>query len=242
MGDRQVRAVRRLLTESLDGERRGRDPVAAAGAVVARLGRPQELLELITELADGSGDPEDSARLSYRHVLGFDKLLLAGVGSRHMLRVHLWHAGGGGTGADDIHNHRSTLASHIVRGRLGMELYEARDDGEGVEANRYEESLAEGSADWLLEPAGRARLRLTHTGHYAAGSTYALPPHTLHRAWCETDEPTVTLFLETGGGRRRHTDVFTTAGPHAGAVAKQPLDVPGYLAALNGLAELLKDT
>jgi hypothetical protein len=239
MGGRQAEAVRRLCA-ALDGELPERDRVAAAAAVVTELGSPRRLSELVAELARGEDDPEGCARLSYRHVLGFDKLLLVDAGPRHMLRVHVWHAGGGGTGAEDIHNHRSALASHIVRGRLCMDLYETREDGAGFEAARYEESLADGSADWLLEPASPARLRLTHTGRYAAGSTYALPAHTLHRAWCDTSEPTVTLFLETGAGRRRHTDVFTTAGPHAGAAAKQPLDVPGYLAALNGLAELLR--
>ncbi len=239
MGGRQVLAARRLLENTLDGAPAGRDEVAAAGAVVGELGAPERLLELVAELACGEGDPEGCARLSYRHVLGFDKLLLVDVGSRHMLRAHLWHAGAGGTGREDIHNHRSTLASHIVRGRLCMELYEARGDG-GIEATRYEESLADGSAGWLLTPAGPARLRLSHTGHYAAGSTYALPAHTLHRVWCDTNAPTVTLFLETGAERRRHTDVFTAAGPHAGTVPKQPLDVPGYLAALNALAELLR--
>ncbi|MFG2511087.1 hypothetical protein [Streptomyces sp. NPDC048584] len=239
MGGRQVAAARRLLTRTLDGGLPEREQVSAAGAVVAELGSPERLSELVGELVRGEGDPEGCARLSYRHVLGFDKLLLIDAGPRHMLRVHLWHAGGGGTGREDIHNHRSALASHIVRGRLCMELYETAG-GEGFAAERYEESLADGSADWLLTPAGPARLRLTHTGRYAAGSTYALPAHTLHRAWCDTPMPTVTLFLETGAERRRHTDVFTAAGPHAGAVPKQPLDVPGYLAALNGLAELLR--
>ncbi|MFI1421214.1 hypothetical protein ACH4VX_25215 [Streptomyces sp. NPDC020731] len=239
MGGRRVPAARRLLARTLDGELPERDRVAAAGAVVAELGADDRLSELVTELAHGEGDLEGRARLSYRHVLGFDKLLLVDAGPRHMLRVHLWHAGAGGTGKEDIHNHRCALASHIVRGRLCMELYEAGGAG-GIEATRYEESLADGSANWLLTPAGPARLRLSHTGHYAAGSTYALPAHTLHRAWCDTRTPTVTLFLETGAGRRRHTDVFTAAGPHPGAVPKQPLDVPGYLAALKGLAELLR--
>ncbi|MFI2908084.1 hypothetical protein ACG2OD_07470 [Streptomyces sp. PDY-4] len=244
MGGRRVSAAERLLTGTLDGGPSERDLVAAAGGVVAELGAPGRLRELVDELAGGEGDTERLARLSYRHVLGFDKLLLVEAGGRHMLRVHLWHAGAGGTGREDIHNHRSALASHIVRGRLCMELYEAAGDGDAgagrsFGATRYEESLAEGSADWLLTPAGPARLRLSHTGRYAAGSTYALPAHTLHRAWCDTREPTVTLFLETGAERRRHTDVFTAAGPHAGAVPKQPLDVPGYLAALRGLAELL---
>ncbi|MFD3730665.1 hypothetical protein [Streptomyces sp. NPDC058632] len=261
MGGRQVLAARRLLSASLDGTSPGRDHVAAAYAVVDELGPPDRLLELVAELACGEGDPEAAARLSYRHVLGFDKLLLVDAGPQHMLRAHVWHAGAGGTGREDIHNHRSALASHVVRGRLWTELYEEvpegrdagragtrtgmRDErrGGGLEAARFEESLAEGSADWLLEPAGPARLRLTHLGRYAAGSTYALPAHTLHRAWCDTEGPTVTLFLETGGQRRRHTDVFTPGGPHAGAVPrvpKVPMDVPAYLESLGFLADLLR--
>ncbi|MFF4252392.1 hypothetical protein ACFY1L_14400 [Streptomyces sp. NPDC001663] len=240
MGGRQVLAARRLLSGTLDGDLPEHELVAAARFVVAELGSPDRLLELISELASGAGDPEGCARLSYRHVLGFDKLLLIDGGPRHMLRAHLWHPGAGAVGKEDIHNHRSPLASYVVRGRLAMELYDVEGGGDGIAAARYEESLREGSADWLLEPTGPARLRLTHVGQYAAGSAYALPAHTLHRAWCDTDVPTVTLFLETGSERRPHTDVFTAAGPHPGTVAKVPLSTDDYLAALSGLAELLR--
>lgn len=241
MGGRQVLAARRLLAGALDGELPEHEVAAAARSVVCELGSPERLWELVAELASGEGDPEGCARLSYRHVLGFDKLLLIDGGPRHMLRAHVWHPGAHAIGEEDIHNHRSSLASYVVHGRLSMELYEVGDDaGGGITAARYEESLAERSADWVLKPAGRARLRLTHVGQYAAGSSYALPAHTLHRAWCDTDVPTVTLFLETGAGRRRHTDVFTAAGPHPGAVAKVPLGVPDYLDALRELAERLR--
>ncbi|MFI6012062.1 hypothetical protein ACIBAG_25135 [Streptomyces sp. NPDC051243] len=240
MGGRQVVAARRLLTGTLDGEPPEHELVAAARAVVTELGAPDRLPGLIAELADGQGDPEGCARLSYRHVLGFDKLLLIDGGPRRMLRAHVWHPGAGAIGKEDIHNHRSPLASYVVRGRLAMELYEVDEGAGGITAARYEESLAQRSADWVLEPAGPARLRLTHVGQYAAGSSYALPAHTLHRAWCDTDAPTVTLFLETGAERRRQTDVFTAAGSHPGAVAKVPLAVPEYLDALRELSERLR--
>ncbi|MFE6281616.1 hypothetical protein [Streptomyces sp. NPDC057877] len=241
MGGRHVLAARRLLTATLDAELPEHELAIAARDVVAELGAPGRLLELIAELASGEGDPEGCARLSYRHVLGFDKLLLVDGGPRHMLRAHLWHPGRGAIGKEDIHNHRSPLASCVVRGRLAMELYETDGDGD-IATTRYQESLAEESAHWRLAPAGPARLRLTHVAHFAAGSAYALPAHTLHRAWCDTEAPTVTLFLETGSERRRHTDVFTAAGPHPGAVAKVPLEVPDYLGALSGLADLLRST
>ncbi|MFJ2257027.1 hypothetical protein ACIOKD_01585 [Streptomyces sp. NPDC087844] len=261
MGGRQILVARQLLTETLDGELPEHARLSAARSVVAELGTPERLLELTAELASGEGDPHGCARLSYRHVLGFDKLLLIDDGPRHMLRAHLWHPGRGAIGKEDIHNHRSPLASAVVRGRLAMELYAPRGDARidaridargdarsagtidgGIEADRYQESLADGSADWLLEPTGPARLRLTQVAEYAAGSTYALPAHTLHRAWCDSAEPTVTLFLETGNGRRRHTDVFTAAGPHPGTVPKVPLDVDDYLGELDALAELLRSS
>ncbi|AZQ38309.1 hypothetical protein EJ357_36680 [Streptomyces cyaneochromogenes] len=240
MGGRQVLAARRRLAGALDAELPEHELAAAARSVVTELGSPDRLWELVAELASGEGDPVGCARLSYRHVLGFDKLLLIDGGPRHMLRAHVWHPGTGAIGEEDIHNHRSPLASYVVQGRLAMELYEVRDEADGIAAARYEESLAERSADWVLRPAGPARLRLTHVGQYAAGSSYALPAHTLHRAWCDTDAPTVTLFLETGAERRPHTDVFTAAGPHPGAVAKVPLEVPDYLDALRELAERLR--
>lgn len=154
--------------ERLDGELPEQELVPAARAVIAELGAPERPLELAAELASGEGEPEDRARLSYRHVLGFGKL--------------------------------------------------------------------------LPEPTGPARLRLTQMAEYTAGSTYALPAHTPHRARCDTPEPTVTLFLETGSERPCHTDVFTAAGPHPGAVPKVPLDVADYLAELNSLAELLRSS
>ncbi|MET7358146.1 hypothetical protein ABZS76_06805 [Streptomyces sp. NPDC005562] len=247
MAGRHVHDARRLLAERLDGPA-GDALVRAARTAVNEMATPGLLLPLIRELATGAGDPSGCALLSYRHVLGFDKLLLIDGGPRHMLRAHVWHPGRGTQ--EDIHNHRSPLASCVVRGALGMELYEPVDPAaaDGLDASWYRESLAGEEADWLLEPAGAARLRLTQTARYAAGSGYALPPHVLHRAWCASPGTTVTLFLETGAGRRRYTDVFAGPGTEAArtdtdlagrAVAKKPLEVRDYLAELSALAELL---
>ncbi|TGB07117.1 hypothetical protein [Streptomyces sp. MZ04] len=246
MGGRHVHGARRLLEGTLEGLPE-EDLVRAARTVVARLGAPERLPALVRELAAGVGDPAGCALLSYRHVLGFDKLLLVDGGPRHMLRAHIWHPGSRGAGREDIHNHRSPLASYVVRGTLGMELYEPvrSAGGGGLAASWYRESLSDEEGHWLLEPAGPARLRLTQNAEYAAGSGYGLPSYALHRAWCASAETTVTLFLETGSGRRTYTDVFAEAeaeadaGGRAEAVAKRPMEVKEYLAELESLLALI---
>ncbi|MCX3060879.1 cupin domain-containing protein [Streptomyces beihaiensis] len=243
-GGRLVASARRLLGEALDVAAPEADLTRAARDVVARLGTPERLAGLVRDLAaDGAAGGDDTARrarLSYRHVLGFDKLLLIDGGPHHMLRAHVWRPGA--RAPEDIHNHRSPLASSVVRGSLRMELFApATDPRAGRAAARYRESLSDGAADWLLEPAGAARLDLAHVAEYPAGSSYALPSHTLHRVRTTAAAPTVTLFLETGAGRRRHTDVFLAADadPHAAEVAKTPLDATEYVTELEALAALL---
>lgn len=243
MAERSVEEARRFLAASLHGLAEP-DLVRAARTAVARLGTPERLLDLVRELTSGAADPASRALLSYRHVLGFDKLLLIDGGPEHMLRAHVWRPDARAAGREDIHNHRSPLASYVALGSLGMELYETVErasEGE-IAASWYRESLSERRGDWLLEPAGPAYLRLTQIGEYAAGSGYALPAYALHRAWCASAGPAVTLFLETGARRRQYTDVFTGAGaPHAraAAVPKTPLSVDEYLAELETLAKLI---
>ncbi|MEW2166686.1 hypothetical protein AB0912_27350 [Streptomyces sp. NPDC007084] len=216
--------------------------VDAARSVVSSLARPDFLRGLIAELAAGEGDTAHCAERSYQHVLGFRKLLLIDAGAEHRLRAHLWQAGNDAVGGKDVHNHRSALASHVVRGRLRMELYERAPGPEAdtdLVTTAYEERLPERHAGWLLTPRGTARLRLLHTAHYAAGSSYALPAHTLHRASCDPGEPTVTLFLETGGGRLGRTDVFSPAGARPASMVKSRISAEDYLAGLGALAALL---
>ncbi|MFF1692785.1 hypothetical protein ACFVXC_04065 [Streptomyces sp. NPDC058257] len=256
MGGRHVERARRLLEGALDTALPEERLVRAARAVVAELGSPGRLCGLVRELAASGGAPSECALLSYRHVLGFDKLLLIDGGPRHKLRAHVWHPGPRSAGREDIHNHRSALASYVVRGTLGMELYEplrepvGSDSGEsesGLAASWYRESLSDVEGHWLLEPAGPARLRLTQTAEYGTGSGYGLPSHALHRAWCASEGTAVTLFLETGAGRRRYTDVFADVfadagaevGSRAEAVAKRPMEMDEYLAELESLAELI---
>ncbi|SOD84169.1 hypothetical protein SAMN06272765_1545 [Streptomyces sp. Ag109_G2-15] len=238
MGDRLVTA-RRMMAEAVGGAAPEHQLMEAARGLVAELGAPDFLPELITELASGAGETAACASRSYGHVLGFQKLLLIDDGPGQKLRAHVWQPISDSAGREqDIHNHRSPIASCVVRGRLSMELYEPSADG-GIDIAAYQESLSVRDADWMLAPRGPARLRLAHTAHYARGASYALAAHTLHRAWCGAAEGAVTLLLETGSERLAHTDVYSPSTSHAARVRKVPLTEDEYLTALTALSGTL---
>ncbi|WP_053927283.1 hypothetical protein [Streptomyces chattanoogensis] len=257
----QVEEVRRLLADRLGGGPRPPSPEAAREAI-ARLARPDTLGPLVRRLSAGDHDLAGCTRLSYRHVLGFDKLLLLGGAPRYMLRVHFWH-GGTAPAPEDIHNHRCAIASAVVRGRVRMECYEPVADervtdaaprtaapgtaapGAGVPAIAYRETIDGPGGAWRLRRVGEARLRLVRDERYAAGSSYGLDARALHRVVSE--EPTVTLFLETAA-QRTVTDVYvrTDAPVRNGGGAgrpdpppKTPLPPAAYLAELDALARSL---
>ncbi|GAA5611174.1 hypothetical protein Spla01_02321 [Streptomyces platensis] len=197
----QVEEARRLLVEGLGA---GPEPPSpeAARQVTAELAHPGTLGPLVRRLSVGDLELAECVRLSYRHVLGFDKLLLLPGAPRFMLRIHFWH-GAAGAVSEDIHNHRCAIASAVVRGRVRMECYEPAADG--VPAVAYRETIDGPGGAWRLRRVGEARLRLLHTEQYGAGRSYGLAARTLHRVVSE--EPTVTLFLETAP-QRSVTDVY----------------------------------
>ncbi|MET7795106.1 hypothetical protein [Streptomyces decoyicus] len=203
----QVEEARRLLAERLGGGPGPPSPESAR-AVTAQLAHPDTLGPLVRRLSAGDLDLAECTRLSYRHVLGFDKLLLLAGAPRFMLRVHFWH-GRTGPVPEDIHNHRCAIASAVVRGRVRMECYEPAADG--VPATAYRETIDGPGGAWRLRRVGDARLRLMCTEQYGPGRSYGLAARTLHRVVSE--EPTVTLFLETAP-QRSVTDVYVRNSSH----------------------------
>ncbi|MEU6332150.1 hypothetical protein ABZ851_33580 [Streptomyces sp. NPDC047049] len=204
----QIEETRRLLAERLGGGPGPPSPESAR-AVTARLAQPDTLGPLVRRLSAGDLDLAECTRLSYRHVLGFDKLLLLAGAPRFMLRVHFWH-GRAGEAPEDIHNHRCAIASAVVRGCVRMECYTTAANG--VPATAYRETIDGPGGAWRLRRVGDARLRLLCTEQYGPGRSYGLAAHTLHRVVSE--EPTVTLFLETAP-QRSVTDVYVRNGPAA---------------------------
>ncbi|MEV6756808.1 hypothetical protein [Streptomyces sp. NPDC051214] len=217
-----------------------------ARATVTELADETTLLGILTELATGTETTAACARRSYRDTLGCRwRLLLIDGGYPYTLRLHAWRTAGPDEKLD-IHNHRSALASAVVRGELRSDLYVSEGPGDGsadggVMVTAYREQLSANGADWLLVRRGPACLRLVHTVRYVAGASYALGPLALHRAWCDPGSTALTLFLETGTKRRPHTDVYSTVDRHPTAVHKAALTQSEFCLALTTLAASLTD-
>ncbi|MFC1432341.1 hypothetical protein ACEZDB_16965 [Streptacidiphilus sp. N1-3] len=212
---------------------------AALGALGALVGSGLTA-PLLDALVEDAPSPETAARaaFSYRHALGFEKLMLL-VGEPHyMLRAHIWPRTGPtaepGT-TEHIHNHRFGFASAVLLGDLGMRLYEPDPAGEVFAA--HEERITTG--EWLIRPRGPARLRLRADLRLARGTRYCLEAEARHRIVRNPDVRTVTLFLETAT-ERAHTDVYTAVGtPVPPTAPKRPLDRADYVEALRSLRSLL---
>ncbi|MEU6676674.1 hypothetical protein [Streptomyces sp. NPDC046925] len=247
MGEHLARA-REHLEATLGGDVPEARRLDVGRAAVAELADETTLLGMLTELATGTETTAACARRSYRDTLGCQwRLLLVDGGYPYTLRLHAWRAAGPDERLD-IHNHRSALASAVVRGELRSELYVSEGPGEGsaddggVTVTAYREQLSADGADWLLVHRGPTRLRLVHTVGYVAGASYALGPLALHRAWCDPGSEALTLFLETGAERRPHTDVYSTAARHPTAVHKAALTEREFRSVLTALAASLTNT
>ncbi|MGW6268941.1 MULTISPECIES: hypothetical protein [unclassified Streptomyces] len=246
MGEHLTRA-REILRARLGGHVPEARRLDVARATVAELADAATLRVMLTELATGTETTAACARRSYRDTLGCRwRLLLIDGGYSCTLRLHAWRAAGPQERLD-IHNHRSALASAVVRGELRSDLYVPQGPGDGcvdggLTVTAYREQLSADGADWLLVPLGPSRLRLVHTVRYVAGASYALGPLALHRAWCDPGRDALTLFLETGTERRPHTDVYSTVDRHAMAVHKAALTEREFRSVLTTLAASLTDT
>ncbi|MDJ0346247.1 hypothetical protein QMK19_19270 [Streptomyces sp. H10-C2] len=263
-----IGVVRRILDGSLGDRRKGPSLAQAALGALRTLGRDGLIVPLVEALIEDaltqdaltqdvlvggalaggalSGQvpsaPSDTsaarAGLSYRHALGFEKLMLLVGWPDYMLRVHIWPPSAEGEreqAPEHIHNHRFAFGSAVLLGDLEMRLYEPDPGGELFSA--YEERI--GAEEWLMHPRGSARLRLRADLRLARGTEYCLEADTRHQIVRNPGVCTVTLFLETATERAR-TDVY--GGPRTPApatVPKHALSVADYVAALRELRSLL---
>ncbi|MEU4092827.1 hypothetical protein [Streptomyces sp. NPDC026673] len=268
---RTIRTVAGILDRRLGAGATGAHRSAAQEALEAmgELLDADLLAPLLDELAAEADSRQDAAAqragLSYRHALGFDKVMLLVGRPAYMLRAHVWRPrtavagpGPGGTtspggGTEHIHNHRFGFASAVLRGELRMRLYTAQgvqggpdatgraewEAGTATEVTAYEEEVTAGDTEWLIRPVGSARLRMSADLSLTAGSRYCLDAGQPHQVVQSRGPGSATLFLETVALRSR-TDVYTEPGrPAPASVVKRPLNLADYACELRRLSGLL---
>lgn len=117
----------------------------------------------------------ETARMSYRHQLGFMKLTLRNDESGGALRLHVWD--GGATELEDIHSHCADFISRIVLGGLEERHYELIP-GETFACFRYSFDSQAGHA--LSHADGLADVIQTAVTPLLAGAIYHRRSHELH--------------------------------------------------------------
>lgn len=192
--------ARQMLSELLVGRSPDEyDSRAILGALSA-IGRPATLAGILNSVSTDSVIVSDCAPESFRHPLGFDKLLLIRCAPHFSLRMHVWWPGIV-LGAEHIHSHRFNLLSFVVCGGYTMEIFEessadAEASGGGVVMTEYREAVGPGGG-WNLCPVGDACLKPVGTISVRRGAGYGLHADALHRIVVAPTGMCMTVFLET---------------------------------------------
>jgi hypothetical protein len=106
-----------------------------AEALLASLGTREDFIRLIRAIINDPHWLHLIAENSYRHALGFDKLIVAPLLPTGQLRLHVWWPGDPRT-REHIHNHRFAFSSIVVSGRLRNHVFETTRIPEGAKPYR----------------------------------------------------------------------------------------------------------
>ena len=148
------------------------------------------------------------ASRSYRHVNGFDKIVLEEDGSGRKLTWHRWdntdpqkHS--------DYHNHRWNFASFVISGSVSLlDLQEETDGQIEVEKLVYE-SPGE-SESFLLRSAGVTSLKQIGERTVHSGDYYFQPYRVVHQARPESPGPSTVILQDAPA--TLSTDIYRPLG------------------------------
>jgi hypothetical protein len=192
--------ARQMLSELLVGRSPDEYDSRAILEALSVIGRPATLARILYAVSADSAIVSDCASESFRHPLGFDKLLLIRCAPHFSLRMHVWWPGIV-LGAEHIHSHRFNLLSFMVCGGYAMEIFEessaeAEASGGGVVMTEYREAAGP-DGGWDLCPVGNAYLKPVGTISVRQGVGYGLHAEALHRIVVTPATMCTTIFLET---------------------------------------------
>lgn len=134
---------------------------------------------------------------SYRHANGFDKIVLLS-GSNFKLRLHRFVPDDKQVPpAEHVHNHRWPFASHILQGKLNMDLFEETENTSACLFHKYIYNSDKIDGGFSAEYMGINNVScVARDVQYESGTTYSMEPEELHRIRQDVAlAPTTTLML-----------------------------------------------
>ncbi len=127
------------------------------------------LLNVIDRLLLHRPSLTESAKLSYRHQLGFIKIVLASANTGSCIRMHLWDRKV--VADEDIHSHCTSFTSRIVLGGFVEKTYELT---EGLSHARFKYRQGHAASD------GMTGVKLIKSKIMSSGTIYQRQPAELH--------------------------------------------------------------
>jgi len=143
------------------------------------------------------------AKLSERHPLGFDKLVVFSS-SYYDIRIHVWWPDEPRQ-REDIHNHRFSFASAVITGTIEVSSYQLR--GGGVAMTRLKEGRTDQNV-YQYKVLGDASVWNMSALMLAKGSSYYMDGTVLHRVDVMSNSLVATLFIR-GPQERDITTILT---------------------------------
>lgn len=174
---------------------------------------------IIREILNDDGALTATAKRSYTHTNGFDKItLLSSREPEFKLRLHAWWPDGrNGRNVEFIHSHRWFFRSTTLCGRAHVETFTERDGGEPAYRHEYQ-PRDEATERYGLTVVGRSSLVSDLMYTLTPGSTYAMGPDLLHRVIHAGDAVTITLCVR-----------WASIRPNASVFAESPIVDEGIL-------------
>ena len=196
-----------------------------AQALVAA-GSPAAICDLAATILSSEALLEALGGDASLHGNGFFKIPLV-ASAAGKVRLHIWFPGV--PCEENIHDHRWSMTSVIVAGRLTSEGFR---EVEGTSHRRFRHT-GTGGGGYRLADEGRTAVLRTARQTLAAGTLYSMAPGELHRICRTAEEPmTMTLMVQgaaLGGTSRLITDRANILD-----------EAPGAPLGASGLAEVLR--
>jgi hypothetical protein len=209
----------------------------SAVAVVSRLAYSGRIIEFLCAIRDNPALVKHCAPMSYRHPLGFEKIVLMDAQPQFLLRMHAWRPGGE-PGVEHIHNHRFMMATAVLRGYYNLQVFQPCRSGTPMV--EYRETTGTDGRSWCLDTVGIRNLQLLTSARVSHGGGYALAADALHRVTVPNGTLCITLFLAAlaSTGVAPQTRIFSAPGNDVPAQTQvKPLSGDEYRRWLDKITE-----